>query len=151
MPGGLGGPTGGKQGLAFDILAFRVVACDGSVILSNPQSGPAEAANKSCGTTVGTKPSEEGPKAETLSMTMIKDSLKPVVLAGQQCYSQFAVAGNAKLKLTVNGDGTVAKYEQQGDFVGTPTGDCIDKAMKNVSFPRTKKPQTSFTFPLQLK
>jgi hypothetical protein len=142
---------GGKQGLALEILAFRVVACDGSVILANPPSGPAEADKKSCGTVVAGKPADEGPKAETLSMTMIKDTLKPVVLAGQQCYSQFAVAGNAKLKLTVNGDGSVAKYEQQGDFVGTPTGDCIDKAMKHVAFPRTKKPQTSFTFPLQLK
>lgn len=143
---------GGKQGLAFEILAFRVVSpCDGQVILSNPQSGPAEADPKACGAVVAGKPAEEGPKAETLSMTMIKDALKPVVLASQQCYSQFAVAGNAKLKLTVNGDGSIAKYEQQGDFVGTPTGDCIDKAMKNVSFPRTKKPQTSFAFPLQLK
>ena len=142
---------GGKQGLAFEILAYRVVSpCDGSVILSNPQSGPAEPDKKACGAVVTGKPSDEGPKADTLSMDMIKTALKPVVLAGQQCFSQFAVAGAAKLKLTVNGDGTVAKYEQQGDFVGTPTGDCIDKAMKTVAFPRTKKPKTGFVYPIDL-
>jgi hypothetical protein len=142
----------GKQGIALEIVAFRVVApCDGSVILSNVPSGPAEADKKACGPVSNAKPIEGAASADTLSMTAIKDAMKPVVLAGAQCFSQFAIAGSAKIKLTVNGDGTIAKYEQQGDFVGTPTGECIDKAIKNVSFPKVKKPQTSFTFPLQLK
>jgi hypothetical protein len=142
----------GKQGIAFDIVAFRVVSpCDGAVLMSNIASGPGEPDKKACGPISNAKPSEEPPKADALSMTMIKDAMKPVVLAANQCYSQFAISGNAKLKLTVSGDGTIAKYEQQGDFVGTPTGECIDKAIKNVSFPRTKKPSTSFAFPIQLK
>jgi len=144
----------GKQGLALEILAFRVVApCDGAVIMANVPSGPAEPDKKGCGGAPATKPVAGGNDKlpETMSMSAIKDAMKPVVLASDQCFGQFNVAGSAKLKFTVNADGSVAKYEQQGDFVNTPTGDCIDKAVKNVSFPRVKKPQTSFSYPINLK
>jgi hypothetical protein len=142
----------GKQGVSFEIVAFRVVSpCDGTIVMANIASNAAEPDKKSCDASPGGKPNENAPVADTLSMTAIKDAMKPVVLASTQCFQQFAIAGTAKLKLTVAGDGTVAKYEQQGDFVGTPTGECIDKAVKNVSFPRTKKPSTSFAFPIQLK
>jgi hypothetical protein len=144
---------GGKQGLALEILAFRVVApCDGAVLMANVPSGPAEVDKKGCAGAPQTKPAAGGDKLpESMSMSAIKDAMKPVVLASDQCFGQFNVAGNAKLKFTVNADGTVAKYEQQGDFVNTPTGDCIDKAVKNVSFPRVKKLQTSFSYPINLK
>lgn len=142
----------GKQGLSFDVLAFRVVSpCDGSIVMANIASGPADPDKKACGALPGGKPNENAPVADNLSMSAIKDAMKPVVLASQLCFQQFAVAGNAKLKLTVSGDGAVTKYEQQGDFTGTPTGDCIDQAAKQLSFPRTKKPTTSFAFPIQLK
>lgn len=144
----------GKQGLALEILAFRVVApCDGAVLLANVPSGPAEPDKKACAGAPVTKPAAGGNDKlpETMSMTAIKDAMKPVVLASDQCFMQFNVAGKAKLKLTVNGDGSVAKYEQQGDFVNTPTGDCIDKAVKNLQFPHVKKPQTSFSYPIDLK
>lgn len=147
---------GGKQGLALEILAFRVVSpCDGAIVMSNVPSGPAEVDKKGCAGGAVTKPVANGQDndklPETLSMNQIKDSLKPMVLGADQCFMQFNVAGKAKLKFTVAGDGTVAKYEQQGDFVNTPTGDCIDKSLKNVSFPRVKRAETSFSYPIILK
>ena len=60
------------------------------------------------------------------------------------------VAGKAKLKITVAGDGTIARYEQQGDFANTPTGACIDKALEKARFPANGKQKTTINFPLTL-
>jgi hypothetical protein len=45
----------------------------------------------------------------------------------------------------------VQKYEQQGDFVNTPTGQCIDAAMGKASFPASKKQKTVISFPITLQ
>lgn len=141
---------GGKLGLGLDIIAFRVIApCDGSIVLANIASGPADKDAKSCAPVSVAKPS--GPEVAELSMKVIRDALKPVTTAAERCYMKLGIAGNAKLKFTVDGDGTIEKYEQQGDLVGTPEGDCIDKAVKEVTFPRTKKGKQSFVFPLDLR
>jgi hypothetical protein len=143
---------GGKQGLAFDVLGWRVIsACDGGIVMASPTSAPVEPDKKACVPIASTKPADDSPKLDALSMTAIKDALKPVVAAANMCFNQFKVTGTAKLRFTVNGDGTVAKYEQQGDFVGTPTGECIDKSIEKAQFPRTKKDTTSFTYPVQLR
>jgi hypothetical protein len=40
---------------------------------------------------------------------------------------------------------------RKGDFLGTPTANCIDGAMKNVQFPRTQKASTKVGFPIVLQ
>jgi hypothetical protein len=143
---------GGKQGVSLDVVAWRVVLpCDGSIVAANPPSQPIEADKQQCAPIASAKPADDAPKLEALTTSAIKDALRPVVLAADKCFNQFGVAGTARLKLTVNGDGTIAKYEQQGDFAGTPTGECIDKSIDKAAFPRTKKPQTSFLYPITLK
>ncbi len=143
---------GGKQGLAFDVLGWRVIsACDGGIVMASPTSAPVEPDKKACGPIASTKPADDSPKLDALTTSSIRDALKPVVAAANACFNRFNVAGNAKLRFTVHGDGTIAKYEQQGDFVGTPTGECIDKAIEKAQFPRTKKDSTSFTYPIQLR
>jgi hypothetical protein len=143
---------GGRQGIYLDVIGYRVVApCDGAVIFASPTSEPIEADKAACNAIQSKKPSEDAPKLDELTPSAIAEALRPVVNAANQCFNQHGVAGTAKLKLTVNGDGTIAKYEQQGDFEGTPTGKCIDKAIERAAFPRTKRPVTSFVFPVQLK
>src|SRR5207248_7819517 len=118
----------GKPGLQLDVLAYRdYTACDGAIVIANTPSGPAEADKKQCPKPVAAAPVPEAekPKLEALSSSMIRDAMQPAVDAAQKCFEQFGVAGKAKLKITIAGDGSLAKYEQQGDFVGTPTGDCI--------------------------
>lgn len=143
---------GGKQGVSLDIVGWRVIApCDGSIIAANPPSQPVEADKKACAPIASTKPAQDVPALESLSTSAIKDALKPVVAEANKCFNKFGVAGTAKLRMTVMGDGTIAKYEQQGDFANTPTGECIDKSIEKAAFPRTKKPQTSFVYPITLK
>jgi hypothetical protein len=145
----------GKTGFAFDVLAYRVVApCDGSVVIAKPASGPGETDKKQC--VKPAAPAEtpaapaEKPKLEALTPSTIQSAMQPVVTSAQACYEHFGVTGRAKLRFTVLGDGSVAKYEQQGDFVGTPTGECIDQAVKAVAFPRTQKAKNSFSYPIPL-
>jgi hypothetical protein len=153
----------GKSGLALEVLAYRVVVpCDGSVAIAKPASGPAVADKKQCAPPAAAAPeapaagapdapaAAETPVAEALTSAIIDDAMHPVIAAAQACYAQHAVTGRAVLRLTVVADGSISRYEQQGDFVGTPTGDCIDHAARAVMFPRSKKAKSSFAFPIAL-
>jgi hypothetical protein len=147
----------GKPGIAFDVLAYRVIApCDGSIVVAKPASGPAEPDKGQCTRVTAAPPAESAPstpepaKLEELTPAMIQDAMKPVVVAAQACYEKYGVAGKAKLRITVTGEGAIGKYEQQGDFIGTPIGQCIDDAVKTVTFPRTRKRKASFSYPIPL-
>jgi hypothetical protein len=139
----------GKNGLALDIIGYRVYsACDGTIVGASPTSGPAEGDKTQCAK-VAPVVVEEAPKGPTVDLTasVIREAMQPVVDASHACFENFGVAGKAKLRITIAADGSISKYEQQGELVGTPTGECIDKAMKEAKFPHTKKPRTSIAFP----
>jgi len=142
----------GKQVIAFDLLGYRVFApCDGSIVLASPKSGPVEADKKQCAAVAPLATPTVPPKHDQLTPALISDGMKPVVAGADECFKKFAVAGKAKLKITIGGDGSVMKYEQQGDFINTPTGQCIDAAMTKASFPTSKKPKTTISFPITLQ
>jgi hypothetical protein len=146
---------GGKNGLALDVLAYRVITpCDGAIVVAQPPSSPVEADKKACpapAEVAAQAEADAGPRAEQLSAPMIDEAMQPVVDAAWKCYEHFAVTGKAKLKITVTADGGILKYEQQGDFSNTPTGACIDKALAKAKFPRTKKVKTTVLFPITLQ
>ena len=148
----------GKDGIALELVGYRVIApCDGSIVVASPPSGPAEPDKAHCHAAPTAAPAETGggaptapPDADELTPAMVSDAMHPAVAAAQACYDTYGVAGRAKLRLTVSGEGAILKLDQQGDFVGTPTGACIERAVKDVKFPRTRKPKTSFSFPIPL-
>jgi hypothetical protein len=142
----------GKNVLALDLVGYRVYApCDGSVVVAQPKSGPVEADKKQCAAVAPIAVVKEVPKLDKLTPALISTGMKPVVEAASECFKKFGVAGNAKLKITIAGDGSVEKYEQQGDFANTPTGQCIDEAMTKATFPASKKQKTVISFPLVLQ
>jgi hypothetical protein len=150
----------GKQGIALDVLGYRVYSpCDGSVVCSNPKASAGEVDKKECGamtsgTTSGTTTSGSATSAasdpDSLSPAMVKRAIKPVIDGAKQCYAKFKVAGKGKLKMAIGADGTLTEYEQQGDFANTPTGACIDLAVKAAAFPTSKKPRTAVAVPISL-
>jgi len=145
-------PIDGKQVIALELVGYRVFApCDGSIVLARPQSGPAEADKKQCGPVVAAASAAATPALDQLTPKVIGEAMKPVVEAAQACFAKLGVSGSAKLKLQVGGDGAILKYDQQGDFVNTPTGQCIDEAVKKATFPASKKAKTSINFPLMLQ
>ena len=140
----------GKPVIALDLVGYRVVSpCDGSVVIASPASGPVAPDTKQCGTIAPGNAS--APEVAQLTAPVIREAMKPVVDAANACFAKFGVAGKAKLKVTIAGDGSVTTYDQQGDFVATPTGQCIDAALTKASFPRSKKAKTTLAFPLSLQ
>jgi hypothetical protein len=133
----------GRDGIAVDILGYRVISpCDGQVVVAKPASQPVDADKKACS-------SEDLSALEGVEESAVQDAMKPVVEAGEACHDKYGVAGVAKMAITINDDGT-AKFEQTGDFLDTPTGECLAKAMRKVVFPRPKKGKVSFVYPIAL-
>lgn len=65
------------------------------------------------------------------------------------CYSQFRVQGMAMVNVVIGKSGKVTAATVSGKFAGTPTGSCVEKAVKSAVFP----PSDGFTtpYPFQLK
>ena len=149
--------VGGKDVIAFDVVAWRVVnACDGAVVISSGPSGPGAADKKACGgggkPDPGTKPDPGEAIPDALTPGMINDAMKPVIAASRVCFNRMKSSpGKAKLELTINADGTIAKHEQTGDFVNTPLAKCIDDAVAKATFPKTKKASTKIGYPIALQ
>jgi hypothetical protein len=145
----------------MDVVGFRVYdTCDGAIVCASPTSGPGEVDKKACGTTIaeggpggtggGATPPPEKLPAE-LSKEQIMAALRPVLEDARLCFEQFGIPGDGKIKITIGGDGTVIAYEQTGQFVGTPTGACIDTAVKKARFPRSRKAKTTIAYPISLR
>jgi hypothetical protein len=136
----------GKTGLTLDVLGYRVFSpCDGSVVCASPRAEAGEVDKQACGAMVsGTA------EVEQLTPFIIKQALKPALAEAKACYAHHKMAGKAKVRLTIAGDGSVVEYSQEGAFGDTPTGACIDAAMKGVMFPRSKKDKTPIAVPIVL-
>ena len=149
----------GKKGLALDVLAFRVFdPCDGGIVCASPPSDKGPTDSRTCGeSVVEGEPKADEPKADEpalpaqLDAKDIKNAMKTVVEAAKGCFDTYGVAGAGKMVYSVGGDGSILTYEQIGDFVDTPTGKCIDKAAKAVTFPKSKKKKFGFSYPLTLQ
>lgn len=141
----------GKDGLLLDVIGYRVIAaCDGTVVIANPPSAGVPADRKACtaGATIG---DSAGVGVDALTPLMVQAAMKPVVDAANACFERYSVTGNARLNITIASDGTVERYEQTGDFEGTPTGTCIDDAMRGVQFPVSKRERTKIGYPIVLR
>ena len=140
----------GKEGLALDVVAWRVInPCDGAIVISSVRSGAVEPDKKMCVATGGVVIPPDA-SADALTPSMVSDAMRPVVTAARVCFEKFRMSGKAKIEITILADGTVEKFEQKGDFTGSPTAKCIDDAMSKVTFPKTKKPKTKIGFPVTL-
>lgn len=144
----------GREGLGLEILAYRVYApCEGTVVVANPPSGPIEADKKACAkqatATSGDDFELDGEPGD-LTTAQVVNAMTPVVAAGRACFERYKIAGTAKLDVTIAADGSVAGYAQRGDHANTPTGRCLDTAMKRVTFPKSSK-RVKLVYPITLK
>jgi predicted Zn finger-like uncharacterized protein len=74
------------------------------------------------------------------------NSVKPKIAA---CYSEFKVQGMAMVNVVIGKNGKVSSATVSGKFAGTPTGACVEKAVKSASFPPSEGLQTPYPFQLK--
>jgi hypothetical protein len=145
----------GRDGLAVAITGFRVYdPCDGGIVCASPTASKVDPDTRTCGT-VASGPVDAAAPAEELvdqlEPNMIQKALKPALVAANACFDTYGVPGEGKLRITIAGDGTIAALEQVGDFADTPTGTCIDKAVRAVTFPKSRKAKTTVNYPIVLR
>jgi len=87
---------------------------------------------------------ESGPMQKTRLVGRL-NCVQPLVHA---CYLQYKVPGTAMVNIIIAKGGWVAKATVVGRFAGTPTGACVEAAVKTASFPRSDGLFTPYTFSL---
>jgi predicted Zn finger-like uncharacterized protein len=65
------------------------------------------------------------------------------------CYQQFKVPGMAMVNVVIGKNGHVSSASVTGKFAGTPTGSCVEKAVKSASFPPSDGLSTPYPFQLK--
>jgi hypothetical protein len=65
------------------------------------------------------------------------------------CYNQFKVPGMAMVNVVIGKNGKISSATVIGKFAGTPTGSCVEKAVKSASFPPSEGLTTPYPFQLR--
>lgn len=151
--------SAGRAGYKVSVVGYRLYdPCQGEVVVASPTSskGPVRAALckevpplESDQPTLPKEPTIVKP--DRLSTVQIKAAMTDVQALADKCHEAYQIDGAATFKLVIAGTGALTKAEQSGDFEGTPTGICLDEAMKTAVFPKSKKKATPITFPLSLR
>jgi hypothetical protein len=74
------------------------------------------------------------------------NAVRPKVSA---CFNQFKVPGTAMVNVQISKSGKVTKADVTGKFAGTPTGQCVEAAVKTASFPPSDGFSTPYPFQLR--
>jgi len=74
------------------------------------------------------------------------NSVRPKVTA---CYNQFKVPGTAMVNVVIAKSGKVSSATVTGKFAGTPTGTCVEAAVKTATFPASDGFSTPYPFQLK--
>ena len=67
------------------------------------------------------------------------------------CYEQYKVPGMAPVSVTIAKNGHVSNAAVGGAFAGTPTADCVSKAVKGATFPPFKGASQTINYPFMLR
>jgi hypothetical protein len=158
--------TGDVSGYQVKILGFRVYdPCDGGIICATPPSRGLQPNKRACGkdhaivadTSTDVDNTKSAPKDTTpkiprrLASHQIASALRPARKAALKCYDTYGVQGVAKFRITIGASGKIVELTQSGDFTDTPTGKCIEKAVRKVSFPQSRKARTTVTYPILVR
>jgi hypothetical protein len=139
------GPT-----VAIEVLAARVHdPCSGAVIAASAPADPVRADPGRCGKAPAKPAASSVP--DTLSTADIRDALAPAEAAARACLERYGVAGAARFRISIADTGAVLAVAQEGDFVDTPTGSCVEVGVKAARFPRTRRARQSIAYPIVLR
>jgi len=127
-----------KKGSLDDLL-------DGA--LNGKKSGAGSEGKRSSATVSAepAAPAASGP----LSKAAVVAGMNSVKAKVQSCYDQFKVPGMAMVNVVIAKNGSVSSSSVTGKFAGTPTGTCVEKAVKTAKFPPSDGLTTPYPFNLR--
>ena len=88
---------------------------------------------------------------DSLDKGQIVSGMSKVKGRVQGCFDQYKVPGTASVAITISPSGRVSAANVTGQFAGTPTGECVAKAVKTAGFTRFKGAPMSFVYPYLLR
>ncbi len=150
--------VGKRGGYKVSVVGYRFYdPCKGSVMAAKPSSKKGPVTAGACedvpavddGTKVSKAPKVVHP--DRLSPADIKTAMKEVKVLAKSCHEAYGIEGAARFKIVIANTGKITKSDQSGDFAGTPTGICLDKAVKMAVFPKSKKKATRIAYPISLR
>jgi hypothetical protein len=74
------------------------------------------------------------------------NAVKPSI---HDCYLKFRVPGTPMVKVVIAKNGRVTTATVTGKFAGTPTGACVERAVKTAKFPQCDGFSTPYPFQLK--
>jgi hypothetical protein len=87
-------------------------------------------------------PAPSSEKLPPLGREEIVKGMNGVLPKARDCFAQFKVPGTANAKITVDPRGRVTGVNVSGKFAGTPSGNCVEGAIKTARF----APSSGLTF-----
>jgi hypothetical protein len=91
------------------------------------------------------EPASSGPLAKE-AVVKGMNGVRPKVA---ECYTQFKVPGQVMVSVVIGKNGKVTTATAGGKFAGTPSGACVEKAVKNATFPPSDGLTTMYPFLLR--
>jgi hypothetical protein len=116
-------------------------------------TGPKEVKPKTPDIEVEDGPGSAVPKLpRTLTREQVAAGMKRVMPAVRTCYRQHQQPGMVTISATVNGSGRVSQSTAVGGFAGTPSGACVEQAVRRYAvFPRFSGPPLTLKYPYMLR
>jgi predicted Zn finger-like uncharacterized protein len=112
----------------------------------NHKSAPAASRARASDDSGGSAPAAGGGPLSKSAVVAGMNSIKGKV---GDCYQQFKVPGMAMVSFVIGKSGRVSSATVSGKFAGTPTGGCVEKAVKTASFPPSDGLSTMYPFQLK--
>ncbi len=87
--------------------------------------------------------------AKPLEKEDLVKGMMPVMPKIHECFSQYKVPGIANVNISVAKSGKVSSASVSGKFAGTPSGVCVENAVKSAKF--VASDGLNFTYPVSLR
>ena len=97
----------------------------------------------------GGKRSTEAASGGPLAKAAVVAGMNSVKGKVAACYGQFKVPGLAMVNVVIGKNGRISSAAVTGKFAGTPTGACVESAVKTASFPPSEGLSTPYPFSLR--
>jgi hypothetical protein len=94
-------------------------------------------------------PTLSGAQAPALSSSAVVCGMNGVKPKVHECFGRFHVPGIAMIQVVIDNAGKVSSATAVGKFAATPTGACVERAVKSATFPPS--PGLEIPYPFRLE